>query len=155
MTARNIVPNQLFLLCFLFILPLATSFLPTLSSPTCPTHYPSSLFLAGSLPSDPTPQPYNATSWDNRELLPYSLRLTTPTEGQSPSLKKKNTKRRLSSSSFSSSEANLGTHHLPPLVSKGDVVVVNGKRYKVRRVRFLYKMESPQMKYRVSEGRIC
>ena len=80
-------------------------------------------------PSSPDPAPLNSTSWDGRELLPYVLKLTTP----------------------AAPVTNLGTHHLPPLISKGDVVVVNGDRLKVRRVRFLYKMEAPQMKYKVTK----
>ena len=67
-------------------------------------------------------------SWDPRETLPYILKTTTPGDS-----------------------SHLGTHHLPPMIGKGDVIKLNQESYKVRRVRFLYKMESPDVKYRVTK----
>ena len=67
-------------------------------------------------------------SWDSRETLPYILKTTTPGDS-----------------------SHLGTHHLPPMIGKGDVIKLNQESYKVRRVRFLYKMESPDVKYRVTK----
>ncbi|GMI17017.1 hypothetical protein TrLO_g12148 [Triparma laevis f. longispina] len=97
----------------------------------------SHLFLSKTYDSGGTS---NTTSWDSRETLPFVLKTNPDDPNIDPS---------------SSSTNSLGTHHLPPLITSGDVLKIptssGPERYKVRRVRFLYKMDGARGRMRVTK----